>query len=468
MGVTEKDRGAIAEIVGAENVLTEKEEIEAYLYDEIEKNFRPEAAAGCIVVKPADTEEVSAVCRLAYEREIPVTVRGGGTGLAGGCTPAESGIILSMERMKRIIEIDEGNMVAVLEAGVTLAEFLEELEHHDGISFPLHPGDEGAEIGGMAATNAGGARAVRHGVMRKNILGIEVVLPAGDVLRLGGKTIKNNAGYNLCQLILGSEGTLAVITRVIVRIFPEEKYTATLVLPFEEIRDACEAVSDIMKSGVNPLAVEYMDKKLFVGTAEMLGLEWQAKKGNADLMVILSEQTEDRLYDAAAAIEEIGDAHGCYEALIADKKSEQEKLLRIRSEHYSYIVDSICDSFDYAVPPSAIPDFVTGLKKLAADYGNECNIVAHLADGNVHGDMAYVDGKVPEYAEEYKKKIYELVFSFGGTITGEHGIGKSRVQDLKMQLPEKELELMRGIKKVFDPKGLLNPGSVLDELDSED
>lgn len=459
--MTGMDYQALAKIVGEDFVLTEKDQTEAFLYDEVEKAFRPDAAVDSIVVKPADTEEVAAVVSYASEHGIPFVVRGGGTGLAGGCTPVVESIILSMERLNHIVEIDEKNMVAVLESGVTLMQLLEELEKYDGLSFPVHPGDEGAQMGGMAVTNAGGARAVRHGVMRKHIMGIEVVLPSGEILQLGGKLIKNNAGYNLCQLILGSEGTLAIITKVILKIYPKEKFSCTLVAPFERFQDACDAVTDILKSGTTPLAVEYMDKRLFTGTAEMLGLEWQAKDGNADLMIILSEQTEDRLFDAVRVINEICEKHDCYECLIAEKKAEQDELLLIRSEHYSFIVDDICDSFDYAVPVSCIPDFIADLKALAASYHTGNNIVAHIADGNVHGDMWYVDGKIPEYAEEYKRKMYDLVFKYGGTITGEHGIGKIRREDLKLQLAPAELELMRGIKNVFDPKGLLNPGTVL-------
>lgn len=459
--MTVKDYEALRAIVGEEYVLTDQDQTASFMYDEVEKAFRPEAALDSIVVKPADSGEVAEVVKYAYSNNIPFLVRGGGTGLTGGCTPIVESIIISMERMNRIIEIDDKNMVAVLESGVTLMQLLEELEKYDGLSFPVHPGDEGAQMGGMAVTNAGGARAVRHGVMRKHILGIEVVLPNGEILELGGKLIKNNAGYNLCQLILGSEGTLAIVTKVILKIYPKDNYSCTIVAPFERFQDACDAVTDILKSGTLPLAVEYMDKRLFTGTAEMLGLEWQAKDGDADLMIILSEKTEDRLFDSVKAINDICEKHDCYDCLIAEKKSEQDELLLIRSEHYNFIVNDICDSFDYAVPVSCIPDFIADLKALAASYNTGNNIVAHIADGNVHGDMWYVDGKTPDYAEEYKKKMYDLVFKYKGTITGEHGIGKIRTEDLKMQLTETEIELMRGIKKVFDPKGLLNPGTVI-------
>ena len=459
--MTLRDYDEVRKIVGEEYVLTDKDQTASFMYDEVEKAFRPHAALDSIVVKPADTTEVASVVKYANEHDIPFLVRGGGTGLTGGCTPIVESIIISMERLNHIVEIDDKNMVAVLESGVTLMQLLEELEKYDGLSFPVHPGDEGAQMGGMAVTNAGGARAVRHGVMRKHIMGIEVVLPSGEILELGGKLIKNNAGYNLCQLILGSEGTLAIVTKVILKIYPKDNYSATIVAPFERFQDACDAVTDILKSGTLPLAVEYMDKRLFTGTAEMLGLEWQAKDGNADLMIILSEQTEDRLFDSVKTINDICEKHDCYDCLIAEKKSEQDELLLIRSEHYNFIVNDICDSFDYAVPVSCIPDFIADLKALAASYNTGNNIVAHIADGNVHGDMWYVDGKTPEYADEYKKKMYDLVFKYKGTITGEHGIGKIRTEDLKLQLSETELDLMRGIKKVFDPKGLLNPGTVI-------
>jgi len=448
-------------IVGTDYFIESAEDVSSYLFDEVEIAYRPDACSSSVVVKPADAVQISQIMKYASENRIPVVVRGGATGLCGGCTPIRESIIISMERLNRIVEIDEKNMVAVLEAGVTLMQLLEELEKYEGLSFPVHPGDEGAQMGGMAATNAGGARAVRHGVMRKHIQGLEVVLPSGEILNLGGKLIKNNAGYNLLQLILGSEGTLAIITQVVLKIYPEDKFSATMLVPFPKFGDACNAVMDILRSAATPLAVEYMDKELWTGTAEMLGMKWQAEKGEADLMIILSEESEERLWQSCRIINQICEKHNCYEALWAEKKKEQENLLLVRSEHYSYIKDMICDSFDMAVPVSCIPAFIKDLKDLAAEYNTGTNIVAHIADGNVHNDIWYVDGKKPDYADELKMKMYEKCFSYGGTITGEHGIGKIRVEDLKLQKNEAELNLMRGIKKVFDPEGILNPGTVI-------
>ncbi len=451
----------IKEIVGEDFVVTDLRQMGSYFYDEVEEPYRPKADMDSIVVKPGGTEEISKIMAFAGEQELPVVVRGGGTGLCAGCTPILPSIILSTERMNRILEIDQKNMVAVMEAGVTLLDLLEELEKYDNLSFPVHPGDEGAQMGGMAVTNAGGARAVRHGVMRKHIMGLEVVLPGGKVLNLGGKLIKNNAGYNLLQLILGSEGTLAIVTKVILKIYPKDKYSATLVAPFEKFEDACTTVMEILKSGVTPLAVEYMDKHLFIGTAEMLGLKWQAEKGQADLLIIVSEKTEAQLYESVSEINQICQQNHSYELLYAGKKSEQDELLLVRSQHYDYIKDDICDSFDMAVPVSEVPVFIKELKALVAEYHTGTNVIAHIADGNVHNDILYVDGKTPSYAAELKQRMYDACFSHGGTITGEHGVGKIRVEDLKLQKDPVELELMRGIKNVFDPKNILNPGTVV-------
>ncbi|MDF2616686.1 MAG: hypothetical protein K0Q47_1341, partial [Sedimentibacter sp.] len=250
----------LIDIVGEDYVITNPTQKFSYMYDQVELSMRPEANENSIVVKPKNSEEISEIMKYANENNIVVVVRGGGTGLCGACTPTRESIILSTERLNKIIEIDEGNMVAVLEAGVTLFDLLEELEKHESVGFPVHPGDEGAQMGGMAVTNAGGARAVKHGVMRKHIQGMEVVLPSGEIMELGGKLIKNNAGYNLMQLIIGSEGTLAVVTKIILKIYPKDKYSATIIAPFENFDDASRAVLEILKSGATPLAVEYQDK----------------------------------------------------------------------------------------------------------------------------------------------------------------------------------------------------------------
>jgi glycolate oxidase len=460
--ITQKIVDELAGVAGEGGVLS-GDAVDSYLYDEVELTFRPEAAKGCVVVRPGSTEEVAAVMKIADRERIPVVVRGGGTGLTGACTPELQSIILSMERMNRICGIDEENMAAELEAGVTLMDLLDELDRHDGLSFPVHPGDEGAEIGGMVVTNAGGARAVRHGVMRKHILGLEAVLPDGRVLELGGRLLKDNAGYDLKQFFIGSEGTLGVVTKVLLRLYPQEKYQATIVAPFPKIEDACSAVMDIVRSGDPPLAVEYMDKKLFTGTAEMLGTEWQAKEGDADIIIILSEKTEERLFEAVRSVNDICEKHGSFDCLFAGRPEEQKEILDIRSQHYELIRDRICDSFDMCVPVASVPEFITGLKDIAHSFGTDTNIVGHIADGNVHNDIMYdEDGNIPPYAAKMKQNMYILCDSLGGTFTGEHGVGKIRRGELERFRGPAEMEMMHGIKKVFDPKMIMNPGNIFE------
>jgi len=449
------------QIVGADYVITEGDSKFPYMYDEMELTVRPQAEESSIVVKPADAAQISQILKLANETGTPVVVRGGGTGLCGGAIPIKQSIILSMERLNKIIEIDRANMMAVLEAGVTLADLLEELEKHHGLGFPVHPGDEGAHIGGMAVTNAGGARAVRHGVMRRHIHGLEVVLASGEIIELGGKLVKDNSGYNLMNLIIGSEGTLAVLSKVILRLYPEEKHSATIIVSFNRFEDASAACLDILASGATPLAVEYQDKHLFTGTAEMLGKKWQLEKGEADLMIIVSEADEDRFHAACRLIYEVCEKRGACEQYFAGRKSEQAELLLIRSQHYEYIKHMIGHSFDMSVPVGSVPVFLSGLKSLAAKYNTVTNVTAHIADGNIHNDIVLVNGQMPDYAEELKSEMYGLCFSLGGSITGEHGIGKLRREDLALQKSEPELKLMHGVKYLFDPKGILNPGTVL-------
>ncbi|MHB1392162.1 MAG: FAD-binding oxidoreductase [Clostridia bacterium] len=449
-------------VVGDDFVITDPENKLSYFYDEIEFAVRPEANTNSIIVKPISTAQISKIMKHANDNKIIVVVRGGGTGLCGAAIPINESIIISMERMKKIIEIDDKNMMAVLEGGVTLADLLEELENHNGICFPVHPGDEGAHIGGMAATNAGGARAVKHGIMRNHIKGIEVVLTNGEVLNLGGKLLKDNSGYNLMNLIIGSEGTLAVITKVILRLYPEDKYSATIAAAFENINDASNAVVEILRSGVSPLAVEYQDKHLNLKTAMHLGLHWPLDKGNADLIFILSEKSEEALYNACEVIDKTCDKYNAYKAVFAGSRQEQADILTIRSGSYEIIKDIIAHSFDMAVPPGYMPEFLNELWQLVDSYNTTTNITAHIADGNVHNDIVMVDGKIPEYAEKIKEKMYKLCFKYGGTITGEHGIGKLRVKDLKLQKSAVEIELMKSIKKVFDPNGILNPGTVIE------
>ncbi len=451
----------LQEVVGCDWVTNEKEQIQGYLYDETEHNIRPRANEDCVVVKPRTPEEISQILKYANEEHLIVVPRGGGTGLCGAAIPTHPSIILSMERFKDIIELDQENLMITIEAGVTLGEMTEYLKKINKLYFPCHPGDESAQMGGLVVENAGGARAVRHGVMRNHIKGIEMVLPTGETITFGGKLIKNNAGYDIMQLIIGSEGTLGIVTKVTLRLYPEQSYSGTLLISFDSYDDAVATVPQILQAGITPLAIEYVDREIALLAAEHIGEKWPATKGSVDLIFILSESKEDDLYNSSMLIEEICNKMGAVDSLISDGQKEQAKILSIRSNTYTATKSTLVDSLDIAVPPAYVPRLMKDLNVIAQKYNTRINTVGHIGDGNVHNNILLVDGKMPSYYEEMKEDMYKAAMKYGGTITGEHGAGKTRLKNLPLQFDDVQINLMRGIKKLFDPNNILNPGTAI-------
>ncbi len=437
---------------------------EGYLYDETPKPVRPEACRNVVVVKPGTTEEVSQIMKIASDLNIPVFVRGGGTGLSGGAIPTRPGIVISMERMNRIVEIDDKNLMAVCEAGVTLRQLLDSVEKIPGLSFPPHPGDESAQIGGLVVSNAGGARAVKYGVMRNYVVGLEIVLPTGEILNLGGKIIKNTTGYDLLHLVVGSQGTLCIVTKVILRLIPEPGATYTLVIPFESAENAIRAVPEILKSGIVPLAIEYMDIEAIRAGEAVTGKKWPHGGGNAHLMVIVDGVDEDELIQKSEVIERISRDYGALDVLVGIGRREQRDILEIRSLIYEGLKDETIEVLDVSVPPATIAEFVERCQKEAERIGVKVLHFGHAGDGNVHQQVLKSGMDESEWKEKYMK-FKEFAFSvareLGGVITGEHGIGEVKKEDMFKTISQKELELMRAIKRVFDPNGILNPGKVL-------
>ncbi|MEM2998487.1 MAG: FAD-binding oxidoreductase [Thermoproteota archaeon] len=442
-------------IVGRESVVRGKDKMESYLFDETCIPVRPSAVPDCVLVKPANSMEVSRILRLANENKIPVYPRGGGTGLVGGAVPTRSGIIVSLEKMNRI-EIDGENLMAVAEAGATLGGLLKAVEDA-GLSFPPHPGDEGAQIGGLVACNAGGARAVKHGVMRSFVRGLEVVLPTGEILTFGGKLLKDNMGYNLMHLIIGSEGTLGIITKVVLRLNPKTPYSLTLLLPFNSRHDALNTVPRILRSGVTPLALEYVEKELMELSAEHLGEKW-VFEGEVFLIAILAGE-ENVVYSEAEKLSQICVENNGLEPSVAERRDEQESILRIRSNIYTALKRDSMDILDTTVPPSAIGRLADAIDTIAEKHGAYIPVYGHAADGNVHSHIMKRDA---EKYEAIKREIYETTISLGGTITGEHGVGKIRVKELYRFTHPKKIELMKGVKRLFDPNNILNPSTVLE------
>jgi len=452
----------LTKIVGERWVIQDENLMKDYILDETPDVVRPKPSGNLILVKPACTDEVSKIIKIANKFRIAIYPVGGRTGLVGGAIPTKPGIIISMERFKHI-EIDKENLMAVVGAGVTLGEVIKAADEAD-LSFPLHPGDEGAYVGGLVATNAGGARAVKYGIMRNYVKGMEVVLPTGEVLRLGGKLLKNNTGYSLMHLIIGSEGTLGVITEVTLKLYPKTRYAITLIAPFNTRREALSAVPRILQSGITPLAIEYVELEEIIKSAEHLNEKWPVEKGLFQLMIILTEVNEDSLYAQAEEIEAICKSMGSGELLVAERREEQELILRIRSNLYTALKPEVCDILDVVVPPSKLADLIDVIEELGHKYNTKLPVYGHAGDGNLHVHIMKIDRKPPAYFEKAKREIYEATIKLGGVISGEHGIGMTRIKDLGMVRCEKEIEIMREIKRIFDPNNILNPGKVLGEV----
>jgi len=449
-------------IVGENYVILEPD---GYLYDETPKPVRPEPSRDVVIVKPSNSQEISEILKLANANRIPVIVRGGGTGLSGGAIPTKPGIIVSMERLNRILEIDTDNLMVVCEAGVTLRQLLEAVDKIPGLSFPPHPGDESAQIGGLVVNNAGGARAVKYGIMRNYIVGLEIVLPTGEILQLGGKVIKNATGYDLLHLIVGSEGTLCVVTKVILRLIPEPGTTYTLVIPFNSTEDAIKAVPEILKSGIIPLAIEYMDIEAIKAGEKVTGKNWPYKGGKAHLMIIVDGKDEEELIEKSERIEEVVKRYNALDVLVGTGKKEQKDILDIRSLIYEGLKDETIELLDVSVPPASIAEYVKRCQEVAEKIGITVLHYGHAGDGNVHQQILKSGLREEEWMEQYmefKDFAFRIAKELGGCITGEHGIGIVKKRDMYRTMSEKSIELMRAIKKVFDPNNILNPEKVVD------
>ncbi|MCS7227495.1 MAG: FAD-binding oxidoreductase [Endomicrobia bacterium] len=456
-------------ICGENNVIVDKDKLIDYTHDEYpsyQQEYYPE-----VVVKPHTVNQVAEILKVANENFIPVTPRGAATGLAGGCVPIYGGIVLSVENMNKILEIDKQNFVVVAEAGVPLMKFFKEIEH-EGLFFPPHPGDESAMLGGVVATNAGGARAVKYGVIRNFVRGLEVVLPDGKIIQCGGKLVKNSSGYSLLNLFIGSEGTLGIITKVILAVVAPSKSMVTLVVPYENIETAIKTVPEILSSGVIPMAIEFLELEPIILTEKLLNKTWPTKQGKAQLMLIIDAQDEDTALSSAEKIAEVCQQNNAIEVFIADTSDKQHTILEIRSHIYESLKSLTVDILDVAVPPAKIAEFVNRIHEIETKYGIWLPTYGHAGDGNVHTHYMkgkFQNGELVKIEEaEWKTKMDQVItevlqsgINLGGTITGEHGVGLIKKKYMSMMYPQEYLDLLRKIKKIFDPNNILNPGKIL-------
>lgn len=460
-------------IVGEEWVDVEKDRVFQYSLEHTNSSYKlvaPEPVEGSVVVKPITTEEIGKIMALANETKVPVIAKGARTALAANAIPQKPSILVSLERMNKILEVDEENMMITCEAAVTLGDLIQHLSTHPTLHFPLHPGDEGAQVGAMVAMNAGGVRAVRHGVMRDQVRGLEVVLPTGEVVQMGGKEgklQKDNAGYSLIHLLIGSEGTLGIITRATLKLLPRAGFTGTLIIPYTRRRDAFKTVPQILQAGIIPQAIEYVERDQIHRTAEDMGKHWPVQEGEGDLIMILAEAKEDDFYACAEVIDKICTKQGALDILVAEGGEEQRNILEIRSHVLPAIEKDVVDSPDITVPRGQLDPLLEALDALAARYNTRIPVLAHAGDGNLHTFILKENGSIPPYYEELRDAMYRKTLELGGTITGEHGVGQLRLHLLPMQFSQQELRIMWKIKQAFDPNNILNPGKTILPMDME-
>jgi len=451
----------LADMVGEKNVLT-GEDRENYARDEAPGSER---AVPDLVVKPGNAQEVAGVLKLANEARVPIIVRGAGTGLSGGAVAFYGGIVLSVERMNRILEIDRQNFVATVEPAVTLEELYAAVEEQ-GLYYPLFPGELTAALGGNVATNAGGMRAVKYGVTRNHVLGLEAVLPTGEVIETGGKFVKCSTGYDLTQLITGSEGTLAVITRVLLKLTTRPGKTEVLFIPFNSLHEAIGTVPDILARGIVPVGIEFMEKDALRMVEEFTGKEIPRHDHEAFLLIIVEGADDDEVLHLSGQIGEVCLSHGAVDVYIPASERAKRNLIEARAKFFPAALHfGVLEIGDVVVPRSRIADYMVRARELGEEFGIRIVACGHAGDGNVH--LMLMDDGTSTALEEGGKllaRLYEVGVSMGGTVSGEHGLGSVKKQYLSVAYSEAEITLMRRVKAAFDPKGIMNPGKVFDSI----
>jgi glycolate oxidase len=454
----------IKSIVGAEYVFTDEESFEKYGRDETEKlHYSP-----AVVVKPRKTEEIAALMQLANKHLIPVTPRGAGTGLTGGALPHLGGLVIAMERFNQILDIDERNLQVTTEPGV-ITEVLQNTVKEKGLFYPPDPASKGScFIGGNISENSGGPKAVKYGVVKDYVLNLEVVLPTGEIIWTGSNVLKNATGYNLTQLIVGSEGTLGIVTKIVLRLIPHPKFDLLMLAPFDSLEKASEAVSAIFRAGITPSAMELMEiesirlaSKLCESTAITI-----TDNLAAHLIIEVDGNDKDVLMKDMEAIADVLSNFEVGELYFADDAQQKTELWKIRRKaNEASVAAGYTIEEDTVVPRAELPKLIKGVKALAAENGFKVVSYGHAGDGNLHIRINH-----PLYKKSYENeviqgiliKIFELVKSLGGTISGEHGIGLIQKSFMPVVFDPFTMELMKGIKKVFDPNHILNAGKIFD------
>ncbi len=456
------DIKALREIAGEANVLCADEISADYAHDELGGIERmPDA-----LVRVHSTDEISAVMKLAWDRVIPVTVRGSGTGLVGAAVSVEGGIMLETTGMNKILELDKDNMTVTVQPGVLLMELAAFAEENDFL-YPPDPGEKSATIGGNISTNAGGMRAVKYGVTRDYVRALTVVMPDGEVLTLGGKVAKNSSGYSLKDLVIGSEGTLCVIAEAVLRLVPLPKVSVSLLVPFEDMKSAIEAVPQIMRSKVTPTAVEYMSRDTILFSESYLGKRFPDTKNNAYILLTFDGNTNSQVEEDMKKVADLCLEIGAIDVYIVDTEERKKSVWSARGAFLEAIKASTTemDECDVVVPVNRVDEFIKFTHLLAEEMNVRIPSFGHAGDGNLHIYICRDKLAQEEWEEVLEKcfdRMYEKAKALGGLVSGEHGIGYAKKEYLKNLYGETPIALMKGIKKVFDEKNILNPGKIMD------
>jgi len=457
----------LSDIVGSNNIFTDQETRNHYGHDETEDYVFPPN----VVLKPANTEEISEILKVANKYKIPTTPIGARTGLSGGALSIYQGIGLSMERLNKILEIDEQNLQVIVEPAV-ITQVLREAVAEKGLFYPVDPSSQGScWIGGNVAENSGGARAVKYGVTKDYVLNLEVVLPNGEIIWTGANTLKNATGYNLTQLMVGSEGTLGVITKIVLKLLPQNAHNVLMLVPFYQSSQACEAVSAIFRAGIIPSALEFMERDAIDWTLKFVdGLNVQVKDDvQAHLLIEVDGNYPDILMQEAEKIMGVLEQFEIDEVLFADTEDQKNALWKMRRSVAEAVKsNSIYKEEDTVVPRYMLPELLTGIKKIGNKYGFKSVCYGHAGDGNLHVNIikgAMSDENWQSEVPKGIREIFELTVALKGTLSGEHGIGFVQKNFMDIAFSKVHLELMERIKYVFDPNNILNPGKIFpDEI----
>jgi glycolate oxidase len=452
------------QILGEKFVLTDEDILNDYGHDETENLLYPPE----IVLKPRTAEEISMIMEICHNRHIPVTPRGAGTGLSGGAIPHLGGVLISTERMNSIIGIDERNMQVTTEPGV-ITEILQNAVKEKGLFYPPDPSSRGScFIGGNISENSGGPKAVKYGVVRDYVLNLQIVLPTGEIIWTGANTLKNSTGYNLTQLIIGSEGTLGIVTKIVLRLIPLPKFDLLMLVPFTSLQNASEAVSAIFRAGYTPSALELIEIDALQITSRFLesSIIPVVEDIAAHLIIEVDGNHLDNLVSEMEAISEILMGYDCGEVYFADDAQQKNELWKLRRRVAEAVkADGYNMEEDTVVPRAELPALIRGVKELGLQYGFRSACYGHAGDGNLHIRIKKegVSGSEddPQMLEALRA-LFQLVKDLGGTISGEHGIGLIQKKFMDIIFNDTQLNLMKQIKKIFDPHHILNAGKIFD------